>query len=204
MLILQKMLQQLAGHMPAESLNILKENWNLSSPVSTDDLSLLLKYKLLLETNASLTRYLDVTSDLSDRIYNHLNHYRDFDSFCDLLKTKELTHTRISRSLIHIVLDIKKTDYAAFTTANHSCTTYGQYARILGFRKEAGPLLHAIKKNSSIPMVSKLSDSVKTLDGSALHMLKKDIQASHIYESIIADKFKQNFRNELQRSLVIF
>ena len=188
---------RLSSYVPENSLNILKDNWGISTPVSSDDFSVLLKYKLLLENRKSLTGYLDITSDLADRICNNLNSYQDFDSFCNLLKTKELTYTRIARSLLHILLDIKKNDYDLYKK------DYGQYARILGFRKEASPLLHEIKKYSSIPLVSKLSDSVKELDGIALSMLEKDIQATHIYESVVADKFRQEFRNEFRRQLVI-
>ena len=208
---------KLGCHIPENSLDILKENWEISAPVCNDDFSLLLKYKLLLETRETLVQYLDITSDLADRIYNNLNLYKDFDSFCDLLKTKEMTHARISRSLLHILLDIKKDDFELYrkgsfdkkyigveaiddSKTNHS---YGQYARILGFRKEASPLLHEIKKSSSIPLISKLSDSVKELDGVALSMLEKDIQAAHIYESVVADKFGGEFRNEFRKQLVI-
>lgn len=229
-----KVFDTLSTHIPESSLDILKENWEICTPVSTGDFSLLLKYKLLTESRDSLVQYLDVTSDLADRIYNLLNLYKDFDSFCDLLKTKELTYTRISRSLLHILLDIKKIDYESiskrnidkentiYSTANYdaktsedyesnvwekniknTATCYGQYARILGFRKEASPLLHEIKKHSSIPLISKLSDSVRELDGTALAMLEKDIQAAHIYESVVADKFGCDFRNEFQRRLVI-
>lgn len=209
-------------HVPESSLNILKENWGISTPVCSEDFSLLLKYKLLLETRESLVQYLDVTSDLADRIYNHLNSYKDFDSFCELLKTKELTYTRIARSLLHVLLNIKKEDYELYkkeslefktelyTDTNRikndvlkNYNNYGQYARILGFRKEASPLLGEIKKYSSIPLISKLSNSVKELDGAALSMLEKDIQAAHIYESVVTDKFGREFKNEFQRQLVI-
>ena len=185
-------------YMPENSLNVLKDNWGISAPVCSYDFSLLLKYKLLMETRETLVQYLDVIPDLADRIYNNLNLYKDYNSFCDLLKTKELTHTRISRSLLHVLLDMKKLGYEDIKNAG-----YGQYVRILGFRKEASPLLHEIKKHSSIPLVSKLSDSVKELDGVALSMLEKDIQSAHIYESVVADKFGGEFRNEFQRQLVI-
>ena len=190
--------QTLTSHMPKNSLDILREHWGTSAPVTSNDFSLLLKYKLLLETRESLIQYLDITSDLADRIYNNLNFYTDFDSFCDLLKTKELTYTRIARSLIHVLLDIKKDTYEHMKDAG-----YGQYARILGFRKEASSLLHEIKQHTSIPLISKLSDSAKDLDDIALSMLEKDIQAAHIYENVVANKFGQNFRNEFQRRLVI-
>ena len=193
-----KLFDIVASYIPKDSLNILKENWGISAPICSDDLSLLLKYKLLLESRKSLVKYLDITSDLADRIYNNLNDYKDFDSFCDLLKTKELTYTRIARSLLHIILDIKKSDYDYIKKEG-----YGQYARVLGFRKDASPLLREIKDNSSIPLISKLSDSVKELDGVALSMLEKDIQAAHIYESVVAEKFGDEFKNEFQRQLVI-
>ena len=190
--------EAVAFHMPENSLNIIKEKWGISAPVTANDFSLLLKYKLLMENRNSLTGYLDITSDLADRIYNNLNSYKDYDSFCNLLKTKELTYTRIERSLLHILLDIKKSDYEIYKKAE-----YGQYARILGFKKEAAGLLHEIKKQSSLPLISKLSDSFKELDGIALSMLEKDIQTAHIYESIVANKFGQEFKNEFQRQLVI-
>ena len=199
-----ELFHSLSPHIPKPALEILKEHWNKTAPVSTKDISLLLKYKLLLENRTTLTKYLDVTSDFADRIYNNLNSYTDFDSFCDLLKTKELTHTRISRSLLHILLDFTKEDYRMFTSdTENSNKTYGQYARILGFRKEATPLLHEIKKTSSIPLISKLSDAAKELEGTALSMLKKDIQAAHIYDSIVSDKFHCSFKNEFQRRLII-
>ena len=216
-LVISDIFSLLSGHLPENSLNVLKENWEISAPVCSDDFSLLLKYKLLLETREALVQYLDITSDLADRIYNNLNSYKDFDSFCDLLKSKELTYTRIARSLLHILLDIKQNEYELYkkgsfnkeyqliesidnSKINHS---YGQYARILGFRKEASPLLRKIKDNASIPLISKLSDSVKEFDSAALSMLEKDIQAAHIYESVVADKFGKEFRNEFQRQLVI-
>ena len=189
---------ELTSHMPENSLNIIKENWNISTPISINDFSLLLKYKLLLENRNSLIQYVDVTSDLADRIYNNLNQFSNYESFCNLLKTKELTFTRISRCLLHILLDIKKSDYEDIKNNG-----YGQYARILGFRKDASSLLHEIKANSSIPLISKLSDSIKELDGPALSLLEKDIQASHIYESIVSNKFSKDFRNEFQRQLII-
>ena len=209
----------LASHLPVDSLTVIKEHWGISTPVSSYDFSLLLKYKLCMENRMSLQSYLDVTKELSDRIYNHLNFYQDFDSFCNLLKTKELTYSRISRSLLHILLELKKEEFDLFCSGNSTGSvtdtqtepkekfspkdSYGRYARILGFRKSATPLLHEIKKKSSIPLISKLSDSVKELDTVALSMLQKDIQASNLYQSVVSHKFHGSFQNEFQRKLVI-
>ena len=40
---------------------------------------------------------------------NCLNDYRGFCQFTELLKTKELTHIRIQRALLHILLQIRET-----------------------------------------------------------------------------------------------
>ena len=109
-----------------------------------------------------------------------------------------LSRESVCAFCLNVLLDIRKADSESLKSNG-----FGQYARILGFRKESSVLLHEIKKCSSIPMISKLADSVKELDGIALSMLEKDIQAAHIYESVVADKFGQEFKNEFQRQLVI-
>ena len=80
---------------------------------------------------------------------------------------------------------------------------YTPYARILGFRKDASPLLHEIGKNTKIPLISKLADADKILDEPAMSMLQKDILCSHIYSSIRAGKNKAMMKNEYSTQIVI-
>ena len=61
----------------------------------------------LLDTRTSLTDYTDITPDLANRILNRLNDFVTFDQFCDLLKTREVTYTRISRACSTFFLHIK-------------------------------------------------------------------------------------------------
>ena len=53
---------------------------------------------------------MDVSEELANRICSRLNYFFNYKQFCDLLKTRELTQTRINRALLHIMLGIKKTD----------------------------------------------------------------------------------------------
>lgn len=85
-----------------------------------------------------------MTEDLANRIMNHANDFITFDQFCDLLKTRDMTYTRISRSLFHILLDITNEDMLSYQEEG-----YCQYARILGFRKDAGQILSCLKNSSS-------------------------------------------------------
>lgn len=167
------------SQMPEESWQILQQSLEDSSIISSNDFSDLLYYKLLLERENGYQKYLDVSGDLSDRIRNHLDSYRDFDSFCDLLKTKNMTYTRISRCLLHILLNIRQDDVEFCRQLD-----YAPYARVLGMRRDAHELLRAIAEQSSIPLITKLADAEKSLDPKALHMLSQDILVSHIYRSV--------------------
>lgn len=161
-----------------------------------DDFSLLLKYALLQETPETLCRYQDVSEDLANRIWNKRNQFQSFDQFCDLLKTKELTYSRISRSLLHILLRITKNDVAMYKKSG-GC----RYAHILGFRNDSTATLTHIKKYSSIPLLTKLKQC-RELDESAIHMLEQDVFASDLYESVRTDKYQIPFCNEYQQQIL--
>ena len=187
----------LESQMPSCCISIMKEYFNKRFPVSVDDLSLLLKYQLLKETKESLTKYQDVTKELANRIINRRNEFKSFSQFCDLLKTKELTYSRISRCLTHILLQIK-TDTVDTFRQNGNCF----YARVLGFCKDSSPLLRYIKESSSIPLITKINQS-EVLCDKGKEMLHQDLFASDFYESIVSDKFNIAFINEFQKQLVI-
>lgn len=183
-------------HLPDSVATILTENKE-QLLLSQDVLSLLLKYKLL-SCHGSFEHYADITPDLSDKIKKNLNHFESVSQFTDLLKSKDLTHARISRCLTHILLDITQDMYV-----NAKEKDYAGYARILGFHKRALPLLSEIGKQSSIPLITKLADSRNILGEDAYSALEHDIFCSHVYESIIADKTVQSSQNEFQRQIVI-
>ena len=55
---------------------------------------------------SDLSQYLDVSGDLAERIINCRNEISGFTQAASLLKTKELTQTRIQRALLHSILQI--------------------------------------------------------------------------------------------------
>lgn len=186
----------LSIHLPKHVASILEENQN-KLLLSQDALSLLLKYKLLSKSN-ELETYADVTPDFADKIRKNLNNYENFTQFADLLKSKDLTHTRITRALSHILLDITQNMYTDAKEYDYAC-----YARVLGFKKSALPLLSEIGKNSSIPLITKLADAHTQLSPQDYALLEHDIFCSHVYESVIADKASSPFQNEFTRQIVI-
>ncbi len=162
--------------MPSEAAIILERELARQRFLCGDDFSSVLHYKLLLEQKTGFEKYLDVSRDLSNRITKLLGAFKGFSSFCGLLKTKNITYARISRCLLHILLNLEKKDMELARAMD-----YVPYARVLGFRKTAAPLLHAIRSHSSIPLVTKLADAHRLLSPDAFQMLQKDLLATEIY-----------------------
>lgn len=182
--------------LPFAAQTIMKETFDMRYPVYANDFSLILKYKLLQETKKSLTSYMDVSEDLANRIINLRNDFQSFDGFCNTLKTKDMTYARISRGLLHILLDIR-TEHLA----NYKKNGYCHYAHILGFRKSSAELLSLLKGTSKVPLLTKLTQT-EDLSEAGCQMLHQDIFASDLYESMITDKFDTPFINEYQQQIV--
>lgn len=189
-------LMHLENHVPSACLQLLEESRYHRYPVYSNDFSLLLHYKLLSLTPNDLMEFVDVTPDLANRIFKNKNAFVSFDQFCDLLKTRDMTYTRISRALLHILLDIRKQDFTESITNN-----WNGYAHILGFRKDCSDVLTTMKQKSNIPLLTKLS-AASDLEPFAARMLTQDISASNLYESVITNKFKTSFINEYEHSIV--
>lgn len=185
------------SQMPVEAWQILRQSLEDSAIICSNDFSDLLYYKLLLEREQGYQKYLDVSDDLSDRIHNNLDYYRDYDNFCDLLKTKNMTYTRISRCLLHILLNIRQGDVEFCKKLD-----YIPYARVLGMRKDAHELLGAIKEQSAIPLITKLADAEKSLDPDAMHMLAQDMLVSQIYRSVTPHFKERNVVSEYSIPIV--
>jgi predicted nucleotidyltransferase len=188
----------LKGQMPEEAYAVLEQAVQVTRPIAPDDFSLPLHYKLLHETDNSYRAYMDVSSALSDRIKKNLYQYTGFTAFCELLKTKEVTYSRISRCLNHILLNLTKEQYERSATLG-----IVPYARVLGFRSSAKPLLSAIKEHSDIPLITKVADAEHILSKAAWEMFQNDISVSNVYSSVASMIAKQPMKNEYTTPPVI-
>lgn len=188
----------LVNHMPQNAYQILSDSLREARPVFSNDLSSILHYKLIEEQSGGYERFLDVSSDLSDRIRNNLSAFTDYDDFCNLLKRKNMTYARISRCLLHILLDINNETMQSYRNMD-----FIPYARVLGFRKDSAPLLTAIKENSSIPLITKLADAEGILDENSFAMLKRELQINQIYQSAAAANAGTSITSELSTPIVI-
>lgn len=189
-------LNELEEQVPSCCLELLKDYHRVSYPVYQNDFSLILKYKLLNKHPDSLIRYMDVSEELANRICAQLDNYFNYKQFCDLMKTRETTQTRINRALLHIMLGIKKDDITEYIKGG-----FHYYARLLGVRKGREKILARIAKESPLTLLTRLSES-ESLPAAGRKMLRNDILASNLYTSVVTDKYKTAYQNEYRQRLL--
>lgn len=192
-------LSRLQELLPPGTFHALLAEDALKAPVFADDLSGLLQYRLLsaLHQGEDLSRYADLSPELSARLTRLALTPASFTERIQQLKTRNLTYTRISRALLHLVLGITDKDMAAARQAD-----FVSFIRILGFQKEAAPLLSAIKKAAAVPLVSKVADAGQSLSPEAMQQLNRSLYASHLYQSLVFQKGR-GMKNEFTKSVII-
>lgn len=195
--LLQKGLSSdaLKTQIPESSLAILKREESFVGP---DAFSQALLYRLLSLSEKELAAFWDLGADLAARIHSRRLSFTTASAFADEIKTRQLTHTRITRALCHLLLDLKAEEILPLKAAG-----YPVYPRVLGFRSDAAPLLSAIKRNGISPLLVKAADASKLLTPAQMLLFEKDIFAAHLYESILAAQQGRAMRHEYTRSPLV-
>ena len=137
-----------------------------------------LKYKIHSSTNEELKNIFNISEGFENRIKK----VTDFSSVTDLISqliTKRYTNSKIRRSLIHILCNTQKKMINSFEIP---------YLRILGMNYNGQEYLNLIKKDLSIPLISKITDKKHPY-------LEMELRASKIY-SMVSDVnvFKEEFK----------
>lgn len=207
-LLFEEKPDRIEEYVPDFVLSILKTKEGTAFPMTEGDFSVLLHYKLLL-SQGTYDSYADISPDLARRMERMLPQYTGMEEFIRLLKTKNYTWTRISRCLMHLLLEIKEGDFLAAQQSSLPVP----YARVLGFRKSASDLLGILNRSSRIPLLTKMADAEQTLEQfykgvpalqkHASFLLERDIFAAEVYEAAAAQKFSVPPVNEYTHGIVI-
>lgn len=184
------LLDILASHLPA----VTHPAYTGAVPVFVDDFSELLNAAVLqMQATFSIA---DLSPELAARLAKPPYFPLSFEERIQALKTRQLTYTRVSRALLHLVLGMREEDISRWKEEG-----YALYARILGFRRQSSPLLSCLHKKSSIPLITKMADAAQNLSPSALALLEQEVYASHLYQTV---RMKRSgvFQNEYTEGLV--
>ena len=196
----------LDGQIPEAALPTFLDWLKKYGTVTPNDFSQLLHYKLLqdfsgqkdlLPQSFSTEGPCTVPSGLDNRTRKSLEQYVSFTQFTELLKTRDRTYTAVSRYLLSHLLDIDCRQQQALQDLD-----YAPYLHVLGMRREASPLLKALRQHSDIPILTRLATEIKDLNPSQQLLLRTDIQAAHIYNSVLTARTGQSIKNEYRHPLV--
>lgn len=134
------LLDILASHLPA----VTHPAYTGAVPVFVDDFSELLNAAVLqLQATFSIA---DLSPELAARLAKPPYFPLSFEERIQALKTRQLTYTRVSRALLHLVLGMREEDISRWKDEG-----YALYARILGFRRQSSPLLSCLHKKKQHP-----------------------------------------------------
>ena len=189
----------LSNFMSKEVYEAYQNVHGVSMPIFSEDINVLM-YHSLFTNEHILEDYLDVSNNLANKIRNHLK-TGCFSNYTDLvlsLKSKDLTYTRISRSLLHILLGIKNADFLEIKEAS-----FPGYIRVLGCNENGRKSLAKIRENTELPIITNISDNINSLTDTQKKMFELDIYGTNIYRIIVNNKFKTNLKDEYRVHPVI-
>lgn len=129
-----------------------------------------------------LTDISDVSPELAGRLKKRFPAC-DYETFLDHIKTRQYTRTRIERCFLHVLFGLEKTTLERFRK-KEVC-----YARILGFRETATPLLKLWKKTAALPVLTKLAQKGKRCNAKENELLAFDIAATDLYNTVVHQKY---------------
>ena len=185
----------LSSCMPQEAIELIDAYLDTHRFVSEEDFCDLLFLTLRKEKKSLSERYLN-DPFLTNTVCNKLEFFTGWDSFVLACKGKNQTYTSVSRFLAQVLLDL---DDEMFSLA--SSEHFAPYARVLGFRKSAAPLIAAIKEGASIPFITHPAKGLRHLTASQKRLFEADIFAGDLY-SYVSRREMGNPISELRRPLI--
>lgn len=167
-------------------------------PITFDDCSLLLGEKLLRSTLEELQTIAGMPAELASKLYKQRLQFETAQNLVAARKDRNYTYTRVNRSLLNLMLGITQHDSEQFKSLDSV-----PWLRILGFRKEAGPLLSEMKQKSSVPMLTKIAAAAAILSPESYELFQKHLQCAELYRLLVQLRSGQPVKNEFQRSVII-
>lgn len=191
------MCSDIAGSIPEEISVMMSENYKRTYPVTISDMTLPAEYMLLTSSPDKLAGYQDMNPDLanrmhkaasvlSDQIHSETDGTTDF-GLPDLIgsmRTKEMTYTRLSRAMLHCILQLKD-----MTRDEAGVLLECPYTRILGFRSESSELMHKMSASSRIPLINKAGDAHNLLSAEAIPLWDATVRADRFYDMLLRHKY---------------
>ncbi len=164
-----------------------------------DDLMPFLRYGILYGKEM-LSRYSGTDMELARRIGRLYKPDYSFRDLVEVLHVKNRADSALKRALLRIFLQIRQQPYL-----EDGVEAMIPYGRILGFRREASPLIRKIREKASIDIIQRpvLARRIYSRYSQAMDLFRCDLNGADIYEQILAEKCHRNPVAELVREQII-
>ncbi len=164
----------------------------MERPIGPNAVSGVLFYSLITQQD-NYSSILELSPDLADRIKNLLPTFKNFTTFTEEVKSRNYTYSRVSRSLLHIMLRLQG------SSVFHKERLFKLTGiRLLGFKEASSALLTKISDSSGLTIISKVPAVYDDLDAATKEMLDEELFASTLY-----DKNKGIETPEYSKQLII-
>ena len=148
-------------------------------------------YRLRTASPAELAALYGMDEGLESRFITAAQTCATRKALLNQIKTKRYTRARLSRLCAYALLNLTR-DFAQ----THRTP---KYARVLGFRKSAAPLLKEIKRHSSIPLITKAADFDR-----ANPLFALDVRAQDLWSLGVSNPSLRSSGRDFTTSPIIF
>ena len=123
------------------------------NPISLDDFYPYLKYQIINNYN-KLNIYQTVDEGIENRIIKSIYKTYNYNELVTNIKTKRYTYNKINRMLLHILTNFTKEEAQNIKI---------DYIRLLGFTSSGQRYLNSIKKDITIPIITRYKPKISNL-----------------------------------------
>ena len=167
----------------------------LSKPLLLSDFYPYLEYALW-EKQHQLSDYFEITEELANILTGVCNTPLTLFELFKQLSRRNYTETRLTRALLHVTLNYKK-------SMLRSGKEILPYLRLLGFQKESTAILKEMKETCSLPIVNKVAHTGKLLSPDALSFFSQEIHADVLYQKVFYGKYGILLPTDYQQTVII-
>ncbi|WP_026475960.1 nucleotidyltransferase [Alkaliphilus transvaalensis] len=169
-------LEELMGVIPVSTYSVLRDSFkDAIGPIFSHQYQQSIMTLIRRSSLDDLRNIPDVNEGLENRIKECGLTSNDYGELLENIKSKRYTLTRIQRILMHLLLNISKSDFDKIHQQGGP-----QYIRVLAFNDKGRELLRLMKDKARLPVINKLSHYIPQNEA-ATKMLEIDVRATDLY-----------------------
>lgn len=166
-------------------------------PVFVQDIFPFLKDRLLTASPKELRAIQDVSEGLENRILKGIDQAITYDELIDGLMTKRYTRTKLARTLLHIYLNHKASDFKNFYE------DMAPYLKVLALNQKGQQLIRAIKEaNEDLPIITNNRQGYKKLDTMQRECFMADLNSTRLYNHLVQSAYGTVLKNDYQQQII--